>query len=172
MKRLVLVLVLLNVTAGAAESLDDYRWKHRLLLVFGETSDSTDMLEFREMLRAARCELEVRDLLTGWLFADEPPRIGNDRIDDRQAQAIRGMARPAASGVTVVLVGKDGGVKSRYAGAPSLTDVFALIDGMPMRRAETRSRALNGPDDDCPRTDGDGDGDEGSEAGLKREHNE
>lgn len=168
--RLILVLVLTGVTAAAAGSLDDYRWKHRLLLVFGETHDGTGIVEFRETLDAARCELEARDLLVGWFFADEPARIGNDSLDDRRAQAIRRMAQPAAGGVTVVLVGKDGGVKSRYDRAPPLADVFALIDGMPMRRAEMRSGAPDRRDGACPRT---GRGAEpGSDAGPERDRNE
>ena len=40
----------------------------------------------------------------------------------------------------VVLIGKDGGVKARTSDPGALQDFLALIDTMPMRRAEMRSR--------------------------------
>jgi hypothetical protein len=48
--------------------------------------------------------------------------------------------QPDVGALTTVLIGKDGSVKARYNAAPSLDELFALIDGMPMRRAELRSR--------------------------------
>ncbi|MEO0341702.1 MAG: DUF4174 domain-containing protein, partial [Bacteroidota bacterium] len=39
-----------------------------------------------------------------------------------------------------ILIGKDGGVKLRSTSVVPLDDLFALIDGMPMRRAEIRRK--------------------------------
>jgi hypothetical protein len=41
----------------------------------------------------------------------------------------------------VLLIGKDGGVKSSYDSVPDLDDVFRLIDSMPMRIREAKSRS-------------------------------
>ncbi|WP_425145574.1 DUF4174 domain-containing protein [Deinococcus sp.] len=48
--------------------------------------------------------------------------------------------RVAARYGKAALIGKDGGVKASYATPPSLTAVLALIDTMPMRQQEGRSR--------------------------------
>ena len=41
----------------------------------------------------------------------------------------------------------DGRIKARYPKPPELSDVFDLIDGMPMRRSEKRQRGLNCAED-------------------------
>jgi hypothetical protein len=41
---------------------------------------------------------------------------------------------------SVVLIGKDGGEKLRRATPLSPEELFAIVDAMPMRRAETRER--------------------------------
>ena len=51
-------------------------------------------------------------------------------------------AVPLHSDFTVVLVGKDGGEKYRSHRPLSTAELFALIDAMPMRRAEMRRRRI------------------------------
>ena len=50
------------------------------------------------------------------------------------------MTRTGAPAFRVRLVGKDGGVKLDQATPIEVTTLFALIDAMPMRRAEMASR--------------------------------
>lgn len=40
---------------------------------------------------------------------------------------------------TVVLVGKDGGVKKQWTRLVTIKEIFALIDAMPMRRSEMKT---------------------------------
>ena len=70
-------------------------------------------------------------------------QLGMAPLSSRAADNIRSQFRIRGGGFSVVLVGKDGGVKARYAKAPDLDDVFSLIDGMPMRRSEMRERGLS-----------------------------
>jgi hypothetical protein len=44
----------------------------------------------------------------------------------------------------VILMGKDGGIKLRRQSQTKLTDIFALIDAMPMRREEMRQKRKTG----------------------------
>lgn len=44
---------------------------------------------------------------------------------------------------TIILVGKDGGEKYRSTELTSTTQLFALIDAMPMRKAEIRNQKKN-----------------------------
>jgi hypothetical protein len=140
MTRFALVLVLFNMSIANAQTLAEYRWTHRLVLVLADSDDRADVVAFRESLRDARCELDDRDILVGWFFPGSAARIDDRDIDERQAQTIRDQFLPGESGMVVLLVGKDGGIKARYDRAPSLDALFALIDGMPVRRAEMRSR--------------------------------
>lgn len=43
-------------------------------------------------------------------------------------------------GFEIILIGLDGGVKKRETEVFKIDDIFNLIDGMPMRRAEIRNR--------------------------------
>lgn len=55
--------------------------------------------------------------------------------------AVRRQLGLQGRGAQLVLIGKDGSVKARQSDAVfDLAGVFALIGGMPMRRAETRRR--------------------------------
>ena len=61
-------------------------------------------------------------------------------LDAPRVAAIRERYGAGDSRLQTLLIGKDGGVKLRVDGVPELDRVFALIDGMPMRRAEMRER--------------------------------
>lgn len=112
--------------------LEGYRWKNRLLLVFGPRRAVAEQRGFLDEVRAG---LEDRDLLagyfpeggTGW-FADSEVEVGEvSRLRERL-----GVEGPFAA----LLVGKDGGVKERWTAPVPAAEVFAKVDEMPMRRRE------------------------------------
>lgn len=131
--------------AGLAQSdpLSQYRWKNRPLLIFAENAADHNVQAARNALQALECEIEDRDMVIGWIFEEGESRLGATGISSRAGDNIRARLRVRRGEFTAVLVGKDGGVKARYAKAPDLQDVFSLIDGMPMRRSEMRQRAFD-----------------------------
>ena len=58
----------------------------------------------------------------------------------RSASALRARFGVSSGQFRVILVGKDGGVKLSSASPVSTGTLFSLIDAMPMRRDEMRSR--------------------------------
>jgi hypothetical protein len=89
--------------------LDSYRWKNRVLLQIGGGLPPAEMpAGFAE-----------RDLL--WLWTEK--------------EEVRKRFRAGAKAVWI-LIGKDGGEKSRWTKAPKPEELFRLIDAMPMRQAE------------------------------------
>jgi len=66
----------------------------------------------------------------------------NDRYGtaDEMATALRKKFNAPAGRFTVILVGKDGGVKFKRHTRVKLSDIFALIDAMPMRQEEMRQK--------------------------------
>lgn len=103
------------------DTLDQYRWEKRPIVVF---SDEDDPRLARQM---ARFEANRADL------ADRDNVIVLDTSED---SALRRRFRPAA--FTVILVGKDGTEKARTDDVVDLDSFEALIDTMPMRRREMR----------------------------------
>ena len=137
-------LVLLTMTcAMAIETLDDYRWDSRLLLVFAPTEDDERYRRTKALVESERCEVENRDLVVGWFPLSGPLRLGGKDFDHGEAVRLRGTLGLGDDAFAVLLIGKDGGEKHRTAEIPDLADIFALIDGMPMRRAEMAAGKRN-----------------------------
>ncbi len=121
------------------DPLEALAWERRVLIVLAPAPDDARTAEMGRRLSARACEMADRELTT--VLA---PARGEGRIDDRpiaraKVDAIRARFRVGAEDFAIILVGKDGGEKLRLAEPPALDEVFALIDGMPMRRAEVRA---------------------------------
>lgn len=136
-------LVMQTPAAADANPLSEFRWENRPLLIFATHADDPDVQQTRRALGAVACELNDRDMVIGWILERGESRLGEASIDSATAGAIRSRLRIRQGAFAAVLIGKDGGVKARYAKAPELKEVFVLIDGMPMRRSEMRQRGLN-----------------------------
>lgn len=136
-------LVMQTSAAADANPLSEYRWKNRPLLIFATDADDPDAQRTRRALSASACELTDRDMVIGWILERGERRLGEAPLDSKAADELRSRLRMRQGEFAAVLIGKDGGVKARYAKAPDLAEVFALIDGMPMRRSEMRQRGLD-----------------------------
>lgn len=140
-----LFLALLNTcalgTSIAAENpLTEHRWQHRLLIAFADSESNAHVSELKAAVSAAACELGDRDLLVGWSFAQGESRVGDELLSAQEADALRQLLPESSHQFTAILIGKDGGIKASYADVPALEEIFALIDGMPMRRSEMHSQ--------------------------------
>ncbi len=103
----------LKAPAAALPDLSAHRWQHRVLVVDTPSPDAAEYRRQRSALEAAAAGLKERDLI----------------VVTQSAPTFR-----------VRLVGKDGGVKLDQAEPVEVPAIFALIDAMPMRRAEQSGR--------------------------------
>ena len=150
-----LALALLLTSAGAAPALNgrppDFTLKaangqpvqlrsllgrSRLLIAF-----APDEAALRHVARSAQGYLD-RDLR---VLAVVPP--GSKLLDEKWAAPITLLPDPGAKvqaayggAGRAYLIGKDGGIKGVYGGLPEASELFATIDGMPMRQQERRER--------------------------------
>lgn len=127
-------------TAGIDSLLDELRWKARVLLVFSANPGDTRAAAFADALTVAACEVAQRDIVLGHIGATGEGRMEKKAISDADAAELRDRLGIEPSEFQVLLIGKDGGVKARYKEVPDLGDLFSLIDGMPMRRRESRAK--------------------------------
>lgn len=128
---LILILSPLGVLFG--QTLEEYRWKNRLLLILNPTGPETSLHPQIEAFSNYSEEVAERDLL---IFV-----LRDNNLTDMKGSEIQMAAEnlPYSDYEGVVLIGKDGGVKLKE---PFLVDpgkIFELIDSMPMRKAEIRS---------------------------------
>lgn len=114
------------------KSLGDYRWDKRLILV-QESPQTGDAVE---VLTDARVEVNDRDII--WFVNTASGLVSNQAtLSGAVEKEVKDLLDNSRSGDRVLLIGKDGGIKSRE---PSLDleGIFRSIDAMPMRRQEVR----------------------------------
>ncbi len=145
MKRTVLLLtcmMIANAHTHASEKkllgLDEMRWNYRVILVYALEPERAEALARLEKLEA---EVEDRDI--AWFVIDGETMRSN--LDGQLEEGLRSqiLARyftPAPSETTLLLVGKDGTLKSISSGL-EFEAAFGLIDQMPMRIEELRRKS-------------------------------
>jgi hypothetical protein len=110
------------------DSLDDLRWKNRVVLV----NDTTDRTV--DVLAAHRAAIEERHII--WFCVVNGEILSNYQgaLEDRFLAHLR-KDYFERWGFPVLLIGKDGGIKSSNTSL-DIDDYFKQIDSMPMRQAE------------------------------------
>jgi len=131
-----LVWLLLMATPFPAQAVDlsRHRWQHRPLLVFAPDAGHPAYARLEQALAGQRAQLGDRDMRI-YRIVDQRVSLEGEPLDD-SARTWRQRMGVAAGAFTVILVGKDGGVKLRGGSDTTLGGIFRLIDGMPMRRRQ------------------------------------
>ena len=124
--KLMLVLFLFGHLVNG-QNLDHYLWKNRVILLFDSSSQLGEAKAQLKVLNSAQKELIERDVIVLQI-----PR--NEQVNLLQQLKITN----DFSGL--VLLGKDGGVKLKQRYVVETKTLFALIDAMPMRRAEMQQK--------------------------------
>lgn len=121
--------LLLSAPWLAAATLDDFRWKQRLLVVSG--GPPTVRMELANQ-EAGLIERDVRIFIL-----DEPGKAPGKALSAELRRRLK-----IRDGVAeVLLLGKDGQTTLRWkADEFTVAALFAKIDAMPMRRAEMRDQ--------------------------------
>ncbi|MES1929305.1 hypothetical protein SADO_08612 [Salinisphaera dokdonensis CL-ES53] len=118
-------------TAGAA-TLDSLKWDYRVIAVFTPTQtagqNAADTLN-------RTTGIENRDI-AWFVVTPEAVQSNQSRSIDRASLT----ALHEADGFEAVLVGKDGGVKSRQTEELDVDAFFGEIDQMPMRQQEMQQQ--------------------------------
>ena len=143
----ILVWCSLALAVGAAESvaapvidLKQYQWQNRLLLLFAPSAEDPAYRALGQELQEQAQGVRDRHLLVFHVLEHEKSFVAGQEISPAAAQALRQRFAVRPGTFTVVLVGKDGGVKLQRMAQMALADIFALIDSMPMRQQERRQQ--------------------------------
>ena len=124
-----------------AQSFDNFRWKHRILVVCTESLTGKDYQEQIEALRSDPDGLLERRLL---IFSLTPESYAEGLHPTRwKAAKTRAAAIKKEQAFEVILIGLDGGVKKRQEQPISLKELYGLIDAMPMRANELKNKRGN-----------------------------
>jgi hypothetical protein len=139
------IIAAIGFPAGASESsvggdvdLDQYQWTNRLLFVFAPARREPSFHALHESLAAQKAGITDRNLVVFEVLESELSTENGEPLDAETARLLRERFRVPSGSFSVILVGKDGGVKLDRQDRTSLDEIFALIDSMPMRQSEMR----------------------------------
>lgn len=106
----------------ATADLNAYQWNKRPVLIFAPSPDDPQLQQALAAMRLAEPGMDDRDIV---VLTDTDPAAG-------------GRLRESLSpeGFTMMLVGKDGGIKLESQEVLGPDQLFATIDRMPMRQRE------------------------------------
>lgn len=121
------------------QKLSTHQWKNRLVLVL--TNDATDM-NYQNQLKIFQAEAEAikeRKLL---IYHITPTRYctENDNKKWHNSSKLYTNYKQTNAPFEVILIGLDGRIKLTQNEILQTDKLFAIIDGMPMRRAELRRK--------------------------------
>nr|WP_284731265.1 DUF4174 domain-containing protein [Glaciecola sp. XM2] len=119
-----------------ATSLDSFKWQYRLLII--DVSMHTDRSALESLLNAHVKDIEDRKLRVILYTQDAIVEAFTNTPLLLEREVVENMLANKYS----ILVGLDGGIKSFYepsANTIDINQVFADIDGMPMRKLERQN---------------------------------
>jgi hypothetical protein len=141
----VVFLILVSITVWTPKEalsmdLTKFQWKNRLLFLFAEDASDPFFKNLQGQIMAQKAEVDDRDLIVFEVPAQGPARMNNSPLDRKEADSIRTHFAIPSNTFNLILVGKDGGIKLKSEDRVDLSDVFGLIDSMPMRQREMQRK--------------------------------
>lgn len=135
MKNCILLIVIVSgMFWSEIITLDDLRWKSRVLLVFPSPEDDSNLIW--EMTDSLLVEIADRDLIY-FVFGDSLISNSDFKFDKEYEKQLRVRYALGSKELCWILLGKDGGSKLKKEGtAPDWKLLFTTIDAMPMRQRE------------------------------------
>jgi hypothetical protein len=120
--------------------LTQFQWKNRLLFLFAPDASNPHFNRLQSEITKQSYEVEVRDLVIFEVLEQGPSRMNTTPLNRQTANSIRDHFDVPQRLYTLILVGKDGGVKLKRNDQVNLADIFGLIDSMPMRQKEMQQK--------------------------------
>lgn len=146
-----LALIMLNPTLTTASAdaalLDSYTWHNRLLLIFSPSQDHPEFIAQNKGLATVEAGLVDRDLVVLRMMPGAAVTIDNNVSNTGNSDTFYQDFAIETGEFRVLLIGKDGTLKLTRSSAVVTTDLFELIDSMPMRQMEMQSHDSSGAQD-------------------------
>jgi len=136
----VFLAVMLSGPGGSAGPLGIFQWEKRVLLVFAPKFDDGRYRGQVALIKRNRDGILDRDMQVLEIIGTENVMGFPTPAAKVDARALRKQYDIGRDEFAALLIGKDGGVKSRTAAPADMCDLFDLIDGMAMRRDEMKER--------------------------------
>lgn len=134
-----------RVVHGQENPLEDYQWKHRILLLITDSDSEGRYQQQISALGELDSDFEDRKLLVVDVRTDKYSIRNRPKMSQMSNLWKTNKTMYSQYGIkgkqfSVVLIGLDGGVKLRQAKVLERDQLFERIDAMPMRSAEIKNK--------------------------------
>lgn len=116
--------------------LEDFRWKNRILIVSADEKSAAMLQTQIEKFKSEKADFADRKLLVFTLNETSGKTPDRKNLDKNSINAIRKSYDIPQLGFHLVLVGLDGGAKQSWTKPVLPTEIYRLIDAMPMRQKD------------------------------------
>jgi len=120
------------------QDLEKHQWKNRVLLIYGDDRNNADFLKQMKILSKDKEGLLERKLRI-YQFAKNGFTTGFNKVWFSPNSLYKNNVNND-DGFKVILIGLDGGIKLAQNSILSTEKLFAIIDGMPMRKRELNKK--------------------------------
>ena len=137
---IMVALIICATSETLSMDLTQFQWKNRMLFIFAQDGNHPLFKDLQSQVVAQKAEVDDRDLIVFEVPAQGPARMNTNPLDQMEADSIRNHFAIPSDEFSLILVGKDGGIKLKRNDQVDLREVFELIDSMPMRQNEMRQK--------------------------------
>lgn len=137
MKLIFTFFIFLFFTKSFGQTIEKHHWRNRVLLILTNDIESTVFNKQIQSFKSRKKDMEERKLILYKVVSVENKIAKRDKnwIVDKEFFTTY---KQTNKEFEVVLIGLDGGVKLRQTNYLIPEKLFAIIDGMPMRRSEIK----------------------------------
>ncbi len=132
------------MTPAMAYDLQRHVWQDRLLFLIVPEADDPRFQHQLAIVEQQREAVRDRDLRV-FALTTNSGEVDGAPLSKADVLSLRDQLRLAPHARALILIGLDGGIKSRAPIDTSLSNIFEQIDAMPMRRQELRERSSASP---------------------------
>ncbi|WP_166638611.1 DUF4174 domain-containing protein [Maribacter spongiicola] len=130
--KIIFIFILMHSFNMEAQDLSDYKWKNRIVILYENDTNTADVKSTIEIIDNNASKFSERAILV-FVYKDNllysVDKIPTDiKKSDILPETYDGY----------ILIGKDGGIKSKTTYPFNLEKLLDLIDSMPMRKSEMR----------------------------------
>ncbi|WP_115461981.1 DUF4174 domain-containing protein [Winogradskyella aurantiaca] len=139
-KNLLIVLIVIIPSLNIAQKLSGYQWHNRLLVISNPLNNLEKETEQLELLGSLDQDFKERKILVLKL-TNHNYTVLNSNVTTNTSDpiGIEGLTLSEKE-FSILLIGLDGGIKLRQNQSIKRDELFAIIDGMPIRQSELRQK--------------------------------
>ncbi|WP_084135098.1 DUF4174 domain-containing protein [Maribacter aquivivus] len=130
--RIIFIFIIMHSFNMAAQDLSNYTWKNRIVILYENDTNTADVKSALQIIDNNTSKFTERDILV-FVYKDNVFYSVNRKATDIKKSDILPKTNDG-----YILIGKDGGIKSKALYPFNLEQLFNLIDSMPMRKSEMR----------------------------------